>query len=119
MGFLGNPISMQNYPSKDPAWIMSALAGAAVIVVVYICRSLWYWFPLEPIGVWAGVAGTSTFILTSWTAAWVLKRLTLRIGGVDLFSEKGVPIAVGFMIGWNLALFLSGVLGIYRFFYPY
>ena len=65
------------------------------------------------------MAGTSTFILTSWTVAYVLKRITLRVGGVPLWEKKGVPIAVGFMVGWNLALFLSGVLGIYRFFFPY
>ncbi len=119
MGFLGNPISMQNYPSSDPAWVASAVGGALVIAAVYVCRTLWYWFPLEPIGVWMGVAGTSTFILTSWTIAYVLKKLTLRIGGVSLFQKKGIPLAVGFAVGWNLALFLSGALGIYRFFFPF
>jgi len=117
--FLFNPLSMQNYPSSDPGWYLAAVGGAVVIVAVYVARTLWYRFPLDPIGIWAGMAGTSTFILTSWTVAYVLKRITLRVGGVPLWEKKGVPIAVGFMVGWNLALFLSGVLGIYRFFFPY
>ncbi|MEM1557235.1 MAG: DUF6785 family protein [Thermoproteota archaeon] len=119
MYMLHDPTRMINYPAPGFDWVWSAIAGGIVIAAVYVARMLWFKFPLEPIGVWAGVAGVNTFILTSWTIAYVLKKITFKIGGVPLWENKGLPLAVGVMVGWNLALFLSGVLGIVRFFFPF
>jgi hypothetical protein len=119
MYMLHDPTRMQQYPSPDWNWVWAAIAGGIIIVVIYLARMLWFKFPLDPIGIWAGVAGVNTFMLTSWTIAYVLKKITFKVGGVPLWENKGLPLAVGIMVGWNLALFLSAVLGIIRFFFPF
>jgi hypothetical protein len=49
----------------------------------------------------------------------VLKALTLRIGGSKAYEEHGRPLAGGFLVGYALAVLILGLVGIYRFFFPF
>jgi len=52
-------------------------------------------------------------------AAWILKTITLKIGGSKLYEEVGVPVAAGFVVGYMIALIFGGAIGVLRFFIPY
>ncbi|MEM2428216.1 MAG: DUF6784 domain-containing protein, partial [Candidatus Bathyarchaeia archaeon] len=57
-----------------------------------------------------------------WSAflvAWVLKMLTLRIGGAKLYEESGIPIASGAVTGCMIGMILGGIIWIIRFFTPF
>jgi len=112
----------QTRPSPDyPTWLWSAGAGALIIFASYLVRMRWYWFPLDPIGIFLGVASAvpSSSYLLAWIIGWISKKLTLKIGGTSLFLEKGVALATGLMLGWTLCGILASLTSVYRFFYPY
>ena len=46
--------------------------------------------------------------------ALIAKWLTLRAGGVETYEEKGVPVAVGLILGVGLAHALSAFLDIFN-----
>lgn len=51
--------------------------------------------------------------------AWILKMLTLRIGGSKAYEEFGAPLASGYIAGHMLALIPGIILGRVRFFIPF
>ena len=79
------------------------------------------WFPFEPIGFTLAVSDASIFfgLWSPALAAWILKTITLRVGGSRLYENYGVPVANGFMIGFVAVTFLGGLICIYRFFFPF
>jgi len=48
--------------------------------------------------------------------AWVLKTLTLRIGGSKAYEEIGSPIAGGVIAGCMAFILIGGLMGVTRFF---
>ncbi|MEM2240553.1 MAG: DUF6785 family protein [Candidatus Bathyarchaeia archaeon] len=107
-------------PGTDPLW-PHIILGAVITGALYYLHSKFLWFPLEPIGF---IFGTS-FISVLWGAwfpfliAWILKTLTLRMGGSKAYESYGVPTAAGFTCGYMLAVLVLGALSIIRFFIPY
>jgi hypothetical protein len=51
--------------------------------------------------------------------AWILKTITLRVGGSKLYENYGIPVATGFATGFISIAFIGGLIGIYRFFFPF
>ena len=41
--------------------------------------------------------------------AFILKRLTLRFGGSEAYLSKGMPIAIGTIIGFSMAVLLGSI----------
>jgi hypothetical protein len=109
-----------NYPTTPPH-IPYILVGMAIVGFLTIMHARYVWFPLEPIGFLT--ATTSHTLLegawTMFTAAWILKELTLRIGGSKAYENYGVPTASGFFLGYVLAILLAGVVSLTRFFFPF
>jgi len=109
-------------PSSDyPTWLWSAGAGALIMFVTYFLRMRWYWFPLDPIGILLGVVSgdPQTRYLLVWIIGWILKKLTLKMGGTSLFLRRGVALVTGLMLGWTLCAVIGGLTANYRYFYPY
>jgi hypothetical protein len=79
------------------------------------------WFPFEPIGFLLAMDGHALIegLWTMVTAAWVMKSLTLRIGGSKLYEKVGIPVATGFVIGFMSITVFGGILLITRFFVPF
>jgi len=78
-------------------------------------------FPLDPYGFLLTFASRS-FSEGIWTMvviAWVLKTATLRIGGSKVYERLGLPIAMGFLLGYALAILSGGVISAIRFFVPF
>ena len=67
----------------------------------------------------------TTFMSALWgywgpfLIAWVLKVLTLRVGGSKTYENYGVPIAAGFVAGYMVAILIGGSLSVIRFFIPF
>jgi hypothetical protein len=49
----------------------------------------------------------------------ILKTFTLRIGGSKAYEEHGVLVAGGLLVGYALAVLFVGIIGIFRFFFPF
>lgn len=110
----------KTYPFND-MWLPFQLAGIIFAVLLSFLHSRFIWFPFEPIGFLLALDGHA-LIEGVWTmalAAWVLKTITFRIGGSKLYEKKGVPTAIGFIIGIVIISILGGVLLVIRFFYPF
>lgn len=68
-----------------------------------------------------GASWTSTLwgIWFPFLIAWILKYLTLKIGGSRAYEEYGMPLMAGFIAGYMIAVLVGGLAGIIRFFIPY
>lgn len=113
-----------DYVNARPAtgvWWPQVLAGVITAVVLSYLHARFIWFPLEPIGMLVGISSWN-MLLGLWQSAaiaWVLKVLTLRIGGSKAYEKHGQPVAGGFFVGYALAILVVGIVGIYRFFFPF
>jgi len=107
-------------PATDP-WIEYAALGAVIIAVLSWLHARFIWFPLEPIGFILGTTSPSTLfgLWSAFLAAWILKVITLRIGGAKFYEEYGTPIASGVITGCMIGMILGGLLLIIRFFIPF
>lgn len=78
-------------------------------------------FPLDPYGFLLSYANRSISegIWDMVAVAWVLKLLTLRIGGSRAYEEYGVPVATGFLLGYALSILTGGLISAVRFFVPF
>jgi hypothetical protein len=54
-----------------------------------------------------------------FVATWVLKIVTLRIGGSKLYQNRGLPFAGGFVVGFVIISFVGSLALIIRFFVPF
>ncbi|MEM3605097.1 MAG: DUF6785 family protein [Candidatus Bathyarchaeia archaeon] len=102
-------------------WIPNFVAGMVVIWVLSWLHARFVAFPLDPYGflLTFGSRCISEGIWVMVTAAWVLKLLTLKIGGSKAYEEHGVPVATGFLLGYALAILAGGVISAIRFFIPF
>jgi len=97
------------------------LAGFLIVAVLEFLHARFVWFPFNAIGF---IIGTS-YISVLWgywgpfLIAWVLKVITLRVGGSKLYENLGVPIAGGFITGYMIAIIFGGTIGVLRFFFPF
>jgi len=107
-------------PATSP-WYQYAVAGLLIVGALTILHSRFIWFPLDPVGfIIANSIETVLFgIWLPFLVAWVLKTLTLRLGGSKLYERTGIPIAGGFVIGCMVAIFITSLMGGIRFFVPY
>lgn len=116
----GNPENWNVRPGETP-WIPNMIAGMIIVGGLYYLHSRFIWFPFEPVG-W--ILGTSymTMVWGIWfpfLIAWVLKTLTLRIGGTKVYETTGIPVAAGFLTGYMVIVLFGGLLGITRYFVPF
>jgi hypothetical protein len=115
-----NPERWTSKPSKEPV-APYVLVGFVIVAILDFLHARFVWFPLSAIGFVVGMSRLSI----KWgywgpfLVAWVLKFITLRVGGSKLYERIGVPISGGFVTGYVLALLFGGTMGVIRFFIPY
>jgi len=102
-------------------WIPNFVAGMVVVWVLSWLHARFVAFPLDPYGFLLTFTDRSMAegVWVMVTAAWVLKLLTLKIGGSKAYEEHGVPVATGFLLGYALAILAGGVISAIRFFIPF
>jgi len=119
-----DPVISADTISSMPAlgiWWPQAVAGVLTAMVLSYLHARFTWFPLEPIGMLIGIDAWS-MELCLWQLAglaWILKTLTLRIGGSKAYEEHGVLVAGGLLVGYALVVLFVGIIGIFRFFFPF
>lgn len=107
-------------PTSEPM-IVYVIFGIIIVSVMSICNARFIWFPFEPIGFicsfsYIDVAFGMWF---PFLVAWILKTISMRIGGSKFYEGYGIPLAVGFTLGSIAITLLTGAIRIYRFFYPF
>jgi len=88
---------------------MELVAGIVIAAAVTLLKFRFVWFPLHPMGLLLASAG---FALTCWfqaLLALIAKYAVLKIGGTRLYEEKGVPIALGLIVGYTLCTLIYGI----------
>lgn len=111
------------HPSNTPPseWWPWFVAGIVIVIALQYLHARFIWFPFEPLG-WSlafGYTALQRGLASTFIVAWVLKWLTLRIGGSKLYQEVGVPTAGGFLTGYMAVGFFAGLVGVYKFFFPF
>jgi len=116
----GNPENWNVRPGTTP-WIPNMLVGMIIVGGLYFLHARFIWFPLEPIGFIFGMSYMSLLwgIWFPFLIAWILKTLTLRLGGTKTFESFGVPVAAGFIAGFMVIVLFGGITGIIKFFVPF
>jgi hypothetical protein len=80
-----------------------ALSG----ILLYL-RTIFPWFFINPIGVWAGMSIEYTSVVDlMFLIGFVLKFLTLRIGGAKAYEKFLVPLVIGYAIGFGFGVFIT------------
>jgi len=125
-GSFWNPVETFSATFVEPMpavgiWWPQAIAGVITAIVLTYLHARFVWFPFEPIGMLIGLDPWG-MLLCLWqvaAVAWILKTLTLRIGGSKAYEEHGLLVAGGLIVGYGLAVLVVGIVGITRFFIPF
>jgi len=115
-----NPQNWNRMPGSDP-WVPHFIVGFIITAVLSVLHARYVWFPFEPIGFTLATSYAS-LLFGVWSlalAAWILKIITLRVGGSKLYEETGIPVASGFIAGYVSMIILGGILAHIRFFMPF
>ena len=114
------PSGLARRPAYAP-WAWHLVGGIIWAGILSYMHARFIWFPFEPIGFLLAMDGHALVegLWTMVTLAWVLKVLTIRVGGSKLYEKTGIPAATGFVIGFISITILGGILLIIRFFVPF
>jgi len=94
----------------DPAWLAFGGAGIAAAAVALLRQAFaGFWF--HPVGILLGCTNFAEYIWGSALAAWVVRAITLRLGGAATVREKLQPFCVGIFLGACAAYLVVLVLG--------
>lgn len=107
-------------PGTEP-WIPYFLLGFVITAMLSVLHSRFIWFPFEPIG-FTLATSYSGLIFGIWSPmliGWILKTITMRIGGSKLYEEWGLPIATGFIAGYMGVLIPGTIIAHIMFWQPF
>ncbi len=114
--------SFMNAPSSGPPnnWALPFFVGILLTVAMSLLHSRFAWFPhpIGPVFAWSFASALFGWWF-AFLVAWILKLLTLRIGGSKLYEQMGLPLVGGVTSGYVLITFIFGIVGIIRFFFPF
>lgn len=108
----------QNPKPIEGAALARTAASASIVLLLTHARTLWFGFPLHPVG----YLFASSFALEwgMWNvimATWLIKALVVRYGGLHLY-RRSVPFFLGLALGdavthfvWGIGLSLAGARG--------
>ncbi len=85
------------------------VAGILVTLALYLARGRFPRLFFRPEGMVLGLISFASPFLDCYIIAYVAKYLTLRIGGVKVYEEKGVPLATGLFVGVGLLTFVTAI----------
>ena len=108
-----NTGEMTNLGNPNYFTLGMIILGVVLTVGMYVARERFPWFMLVPTGVMLAILSYVALFMP-FVIALIAKWLTLRVGGVKLYEEKGAPVAVGLIFGVGLAYALSAFLDIFN-----
>jgi len=99
-GIFSSTLSMVRNPLVfDFNKILFLCIGTGVMGLLTLLRSRVLWWGLHPIGFATSAMINTNFLALPFFIAWVVKSLTLKIGGVQLY-RKSLPLFLGLMVGY-------------------
>ncbi|RLI42708.1 hypothetical protein DRO64_06110 [Candidatus Bathyarchaeota archaeon] len=104
---------MTNLGNPDYFTLGMIILGIVLAVGMYVARERYPRFILVPTGVMLAISSFVALFMP-FVIALIAKWLTLRVGGVKLYEEKGAPIAVGLIFGVGLAYAFSAFLDVFN-----
>jgi hypothetical protein len=107
-----------HYPAAEP-WLSQFFVGFISVGLLSWLHARYVWFPFEPIGFILAIGMGDYGFWTFAAIAWVLKIITLRIGGSKLYEEFGAPLAGGYIAGHMLVLIPGVIIGKVKWFIPF
>ena len=110
-----------NYVPPAEELVGPVIAGFIITVLLSSLRARFVWWPLHPMGFL--ISGAAREVWTgAWTnflAAWILKFVTLRVGGSRAYEEYGVPVVAGVLAGFVVVVIIGSITGLVRWFIPF
>ncbi len=91
--------------------IGGGVVGAAVVVLFSVLHSRFIWWPFHPVGYALSCTFTPQWLWSPLFLVWLCKVLVLRYGGVKLY-RRGIPLAVGLILGDYVVAIAWGLLGL-------
>jgi hypothetical protein len=100
---------------------VAGVEGFIIVLSLFYLHSRYVWWPIHPMGflLSGGMYIVWTGVWTSFLVAWVLKYLTLRIGGSKAYEQYGVPFVGGTLLGLVMTVLVGIIVGTVRFFIPF
>jgi hypothetical protein len=106
-GIWGASIAKQEYTNvlrgiefpapRDVPRIIATSGGGLLIVILSLARSMWFAFPLHPIG-YAVACAYGNLVWAPFFIVWLVKTVLLRYGGSQSYL-KALPGFIGFALG--------------------
>ena len=93
------------------AEIAGGVVGTGSVVVLSALHTRWLWWPFHPVGYALSCTFTLQWLWFPLFLVWVCKTLILRYGGIKLY-RRGIPFAVGLILGDYLVSTLWGLIGL-------
>jgi hypothetical protein len=93
------------------AWGVN-LAGIGIILVLYILRSAFSWFFFNPVALTLYAFNQATYTLQPIFAI-IIKKLGIRMYGIQRFQQSIIPLAAGIAIGFGATYIIAGFLKFY------
>ena len=96
------------------------VAGYILGILISFAQTRFVWFPFDVFGFYISwnTPGAKYGIDFLFTIAWILKVLTIKLGGTRAYERYGVPFAAGAMAGWVVHILIHELACTYRFFAP-
>ncbi len=105
----------------SPFLLSAGGVGFLITMILSLLRAKFLWWPLHPVGfiIATSIAPNHMKEWTTFMLAWIVKWLTLRIGGSRAYGEIGVPLVSGGVAGYALSNLIAYVIGTVKFFVPF
>jgi hypothetical protein len=86
-------------------------AGAGLVFLLSFAHSRLVWWPFHPVGYALSCTFTPEWLWSPLFFVWLAKSLILRYGGIRLY-RRGIPFAVGLILGDYVVAALWAVIGL-------
>jgi hypothetical protein len=102
-------LTQPGYSTFTPPHWPWIIGGALFTGLLMFLRLRFAWFFLNPVGMIVGASCYCWTPMFNMLVAWILKTLTIRIGGAKAYEKIGQPAAIGWLIGNAFAYWLWGI----------
>jgi hypothetical protein len=103
---------MKSATGVDWYAISAVVAGFVISAGLNMCRSLYWFWPINPLGYAISQTPATRHMWGMFLLAWVTKVLVMRYGGVRLYRQS-VPFFLGLIVGQMVLVIISNGLNIW------
>jgi hypothetical protein len=89
-------------------FIVKIVIGAAIAIAIPLMRKRWGWMRISVAGLGLGILWGPRIWCTSLVAL-VIRYVGTKVGGVELYQKKIVPLMLGLIAGYLITFFVFGM----------